>query len=295
VATYFNDCSSVTGWSERIKTGRGWASSGGSIEIAGAGATDWTYLTLDEVEDSNHAAVEILAKYTTPSSLSSARYPLVVRGAGTDESATGYSVRVSSSSIRIYSCNASDTPVQVATAAFTFNTSTTYWIRFRANSTSLKARVWADGGGEPGTWDLDVIDSTISAAGWNGLSDYATTSNGGTVDQIGFGTNGDTAPSSAGGGATGSFAVTESGSDTPSFAGDVIVSGSFAVSESGADTPSFAGLTKVSGSFALTESGADTALFEGFLPVEGIPTLTNATVTAVTRTAATPRVTVTFA
>ena len=55
MATYFNDCSSVTGWSERIKTGRGWASSGGSIEIVAAGATDWSYLTLDEVEDSNRS------------------------------------------------------------------------------------------------------------------------------------------------------------------------------------------------------------------------------------------------
>ena len=102
-------------------------------------------------------------------------------------------------------------------------------------------------------------------------------------------------PSAGGGGATGSFAVTESGSDTASFTGDVIIAGAFAPAESGSDTPSFSGLVKVSGSFALTESGADTALFEGFLPVEGIPTLTNATVTAVTRTAATPRVTVTFA
>lgn len=253
MATYFNDCSSVTGWSERIKTGRGWASSGGSIEIVAAGATDWNYLTLDEVEDSNHANVEILAKYTTPSSLSSARYPLVVRGAGSDESATGYSVRVSSSSIRIYSCNASDTPVQVATAAFTFNTSTTYWIRFRANSTSLKARVWADGGGEPGTWNIDVTDGTISAAGWNGLSDYSTTVNGGTVDQIGFGTNGDTAPASAGGGAT----ITGSGTPT---AQSSTVAGTAERSVTGTGTPT-AQASAVAGvaERVITSSGTPTA------------------------------------
>ena len=266
MATYFNDCSSVTGWSERIKTGRGWASSGGSIQIVAAGANDWNYLTLDEVEDSNHANVEILAKYTTPSSLSSSRYPLVVRGAGSDESATGYSIRVSTSAIRIYSCNASDTPVQVATAAFTFSVSTTYWIRFRANSTSLKARVWADGGGEPGTWDLDVTDSTISAAGWNGLSDYSTTVNGGTVDQIGFGTNGDTAPSSASSGYT---LAADSGSYTlTGTAASLIVgrklaadSGSYSLSGTAAAFKRGYALTADSGSYTL--SGTTVSLTAG--------------------------------
>lgn len=97
-----------------------------------------------------------------------------------------------------------------------------------------------------------------------------------------------------GGGATGSFAVTESGSDTADFDGLVKVAGSFAVTEAGSDTSDIDGLVKVSGSYALTESGSDSALFEGYFPVEGIPTLTSATVTAVTRTTATPRVTITF-
>lgn len=101
-------------------------------------------------------------------------------------------------------------------------------------------------------------------------------------------------PSAGGGGATGSFAVTESGSDTADFDGLVKVAGSFAVTEAGSDTSDIDGLVKVSGSYALTESGSDSALFEGYFPVEGIPTLTSATVTAVTRTTATPRVTITF-
>lgn len=146
--------------------------------------------------------------------------------------------------------------------------------------------LFKEGGGSA---TISATDSAITAAGKAGLRASAAATDTTSYHFENFSAD------DISGGATGSFAVTESGSDTPSFAGDVIVSGSFAVSESGADTPSFAGLTKVSGSFALTESGADTALFEGFLPVEGIPTLTNATVTAVTRTAATPRVTVTFA
>ncbi len=102
-------------------------------------------------------------------------------------------------------------------------------------------------------------------------------------------------PSAGGGGATtGSFAVTESGSDTADFGGLVKVAGSFAVTEAGSDASDIDGLVKVSGSYALTESGSDSALFEGYFPVEGIPTLTSATVTAVTRTTATPRVTITF-
>lgn len=101
-------------------------------------------------------------------------------------------------------------------------------------------------------------------------------------------------PSAGGGATTGSFAVTESGSDTADFDGLVKVAGSFAVTEAGSDTSDIDGLVKVSGSYALTESGSDSALFEGYFPVEGIPTLTSAAVTAVTRTTATPRVTITF-
>ena len=66
--------------------------------------------------------------------------------------------------------------------------------------------------------------------------------------------------------ATGTLAVTESGSDTAAINGDVIVSGTISVSEAGADTFSASGAVTeggISGSLAATEAGADTAAFAG--------------------------------
>ena len=99
---------------------------------------------------------------------------------------------------------------------------------------------------------------------------------------------------SAAGGATGSFAVQEPSPDTASFAGDVIVQGSFSPQEGGVDSATFAGLVKVQGSFSIQEPSVDTSLFEGQVVTPGSVTLSAATVLNVTRTTATPRVTVTF-
>lgn len=103
-----------------------------------------------------------------------------------------------------------------------------------------------------------------------------------------------TAPSGGGATIAGSFAATESAVDTAAFAGDVLVSGSFTGTDS-VDTTSFSGLVKVAGSFAPTESAVDSAAFTGNVVTAGIPTLSSPTVTGVTATAATPRVTITFA
>ena len=56
----------------------------------------------------------------------------------------------------------------IGTATKTINASTTYGFRFRVVGTSLKARVWT--GTEPSSWDIDITDSTFTAAGKSGLS-----------------------------------------------------------------------------------------------------------------------------
>lgn len=47
---------------------------------------------------------------------------------------------------------------------------TFYWIRVSMTGNHLQARVWADGSGEPGTWNIDTTDATYSAAGHYGMS-----------------------------------------------------------------------------------------------------------------------------
>lgn len=48
---------------------------------------------------------------------------------------------------------------------FAFTPGSWYWVRFSCIGTAIKARVWADGAAEPGTYPVDVTDATYAAAG----------------------------------------------------------------------------------------------------------------------------------
>jgi hypothetical protein len=62
------------------------------------------------------------------------------------------------------------TNTDLFTTAFTTSIATFYWVRFRIVGTHLAAKAWADGSGEPGTWTLSGIDSSIAGAGNFGLT-----------------------------------------------------------------------------------------------------------------------------
>lgn len=55
-----------------------------------------------------------------------------------------------------------------ATVAFTTAINTWYWMRVRWEGSDLRAKVWADGGTEPGTWQVSATD-TSHATGLIGL------------------------------------------------------------------------------------------------------------------------------
>jgi hypothetical protein len=100
-------------------------------------------------------------------------------------------------------------------ATLSFTDGAWYWIRFRVDNTTtpiaLKARIWLDGSGEPGTWDVDTTETnvggtSITAAGWSGMFAFGATT--WDTDDIAVATNGDTASMSGGGSsATGSGSV----------------------------------------------------------------------------------------
>jgi hypothetical protein len=69
---------------------------------------------------------------------------------------------------------------------------------------------------------------------------------------------------------TGSLAATETGSDTFTSSGKVIVKGSLSVSETGTDTLSATGKVIVQGSLQATEVGLDTAAFTGVVTSSSI-------------------------
>lgn len=271
MSTYFNDCSSLTGWTDQdIGSGTQFSVSGSTITSASSTAE---ILSLDAVDsDADRESCEILLKYKT-SAWNSTHYIGIARGSDSGSATTlaGYIVALRSTAIRTYYKNSGGSITQIATATLSaLSTDTYYWVRLRCNGTSIKAKVWADGGSEPGTWDCDATDTSGPGAvdGYAGI--YSPNASTHTWDSFGVGTNGDTAPSSAGGGgATGTLAATESGSDTAALTGDVLIDGALAATESGSDTAALTGDVIVQGALAVTESGTDTAAATGLVLVQG--------------------------
>lgn len=70
-------------------------------------------------------------------------------------------------------------------------------------------------------------------------------------------------------GTTGTISATETGADTASLSGNVLVQGALAAAETGADTASLSGQVVVQGSIDAVEAGADTASISGNVLVAG--------------------------
>ena len=57
----------------------------------------------------------------------------------------------------------SNVHTNVADTTFTQSSNTEYWIRFRAQGTTLSAKIWADGSGEPSTWTISGTDTSFAS------------------------------------------------------------------------------------------------------------------------------------
>lgn len=282
MATYFSSdfADSSTDWTERYNTTPDWAGgvSGGDLTIPSGAANDWSAFTWNDVDgDSGRADVDVLLLFTTASSITTSQRCIIVRGSGADESATHFHFSIGSGSHSVGYCDASDTRTNLATHSVTYNASTDYWVRFRitgtGGTTTYKTKVWTGAAGdEPGgagadsNWNLNsTTTSGTSSAGWVGISTFGATG-GNVIKQIGVGTNGDTAPSSASSGYT---LAADSGSYTlTGTAASLIVgrklaadSGSYSLSGTAAAFKRGYALTADSGSYTL--SGTTVSLTAG--------------------------------
>ena len=79
----------------------------------------------------------------------------------------------------------------VATASFVNDPGAWYWIRFRAEGTTLRVRVWADGTPEPAGWTITVTDTGIASGS---VGAYAYEPNTVLWDSFSAASNGGTAP-----------------------------------------------------------------------------------------------------
>lgn len=127
----------------------------------------------------------------------------------------------------------------------------------RINGTSLKAKFWAGEEAEPATWTLEATDSSTSAAGFAGLVSGAYVS--GQVDNIdidlfGYGTGGDAAPRSAGGGDTTAPTLT---SPTGTSTGTTTASGTVSTDEGNGTLDAVVTTSATTPSAAQIQAGQD--------------------------------------
>lgn len=133
---------------------------------------------------------------------------------------------------------------------------------FSANGTALTIYTTGtatDLWGTTGLTAADVSDTDFGVYVW-----YTTTHNT-TVDQITIDVNYEPPR-------TGTLAANETGSDTASIAGDILVQGSLSITETGSDTLAINGTVgnaAITGSLAATEVGSDTASINGDVFISG--------------------------
>lgn len=108
--------------------------------------------------------IEILVSVTT--STQAEQYPAVgfrsTTGVQGNFQTSGYVVALlpaANPSLKLMSIAAGGSQTDLNTAAKVLAAGK-WWIRINCVGSALKARVWADGGAEPGTWDLNATSST---------------------------------------------------------------------------------------------------------------------------------------
>lgn len=208
MATYYRDFADADGISDWTEIPVSSGATDPAWSIVSSNQVQATATVTNQIEalawndidsDANRDNIEILGQVYVDSTSTTQRY-YWVRGSTSGASRTGYSLRVRTTSIDVYRNNGS-TFTTIAGATISISSGTWCWVRFRVNGTALRARIWADGDSEPGTWDVDTTDSTYSTAGHVGLLKGNNT-NTQLWRYFGVGTNGDTAPSSGSGAQT---------------------------------------------------------------------------------------------
>ena len=161
-------------------------------------ASNRKFYSWDDIDgDANRANSEVLARVRLSGYASTSYwFGLVVRGSGDDTAETGMTLFGTNDDLRLtrYSAGVATT-ITTAANVFTGGESALddywFWIRFRANGTDFKGRVWRQDEVEPGYWQLEDTDSTVSAAGWVGVQNSTDLSPYVWVDYFAVGTDGD--------------------------------------------------------------------------------------------------------
>jgi RHS repeat-associated protein len=180
------DGATAAAWPAKWTTGQ---SSSGATEIdANRGhlktpATASSYSRALADSTSQHTDVEITATVRTGSSITGTNLgsKLWLRGS-TSWASAGYNLTAGYNVSLNYAANTvalrktvSSTDTSLTSTSFTFAANTTYRVRFQAIGTAIKAKIWADGTAEPGSWTLSTTDSS-NTSGRAAISQRGTSS-----------------------------------------------------------------------------------------------------------------------
>ena len=146
----------------------------------------------------NDPNIEILAKVMSHSTTGGTVARVGLRAGGSEPNETGYFAGLSGGTNLVLMKYVNGKATGISTTNFTWSTGSWYWIRFRANGTSLKVKAWLDGSSEPGAWNIDTTDSDIPGGGWTGVGTYDHTDRP-YYDYFSVGASGQTAPSPSAG------------------------------------------------------------------------------------------------
>lgn len=139
-----------------------------------------TNASVDGTGNIQHGAIAASLCVVALTGSPTARHQLVMRGSGAAASEGGYVARLSASVLTTYAAPSATLTLQIGKyvgGVFTSLGTTTkangdkqvQIAKFQVIDTALKLRVWPLGTTEPSTWDLEITDASVTAAGWAGV------------------------------------------------------------------------------------------------------------------------------
>ena len=200
-ATYYTDFADGTigsppeGWTDRWNA-TAWAitedatSTSGKVLYHPSGPR--SFLSWDETYGTDTEAL-VKARCLTSDPAQTLTGGVMVRGGGTDATATGYALLILSETAARLGKYDGGTFSLLGTAAFAVPATSRYWLRLRAVGDQVMGKAWLDGDPEPAEWLLTATDTAISGPGYAGVVSGVTNSES-SYDLVGVGLNGATAP-----------------------------------------------------------------------------------------------------
>jgi hypothetical protein len=148
--------------------------------------------------DVDRANAEVLTRQRI-SDTTGARGGACVRAVGTATTGTQSAYRAWIADGNVLTLNSLLLGTSTELGAFTLERNVTedtnfFWMRLRADGTTISVKAWASGETEPVAWQISVTNASVAAAGWCGVfNSEAGTGDTVDIDVVSIATNGETA------------------------------------------------------------------------------------------------------